>query len=304
MSYYYGNTEAYSPDKKDLALARRLASNNPSAGANQIFSIDGRQFISRISSSPGGPNRVGDVYSTSFERYFPKPAATAPVPAPQAAAAPAPKPQPAPTTTPTNQYQSQISDLTNQLSINQTALDKALANAATTKTSYDNLIKNLKIDFGNQIKNLQSNYVTETQKLIDSYGLQISGLKSGFNTQYANQQSAFDKKYANQQAAFDTRFANQQTAFDTQFAAQAADFKTRFEGQEASFVERLTRQQRGFDVSMANQAIAGRAANLQIGSDQTSAPQQGGTGDFRRRALQFNTPAYAGLSINSGNINI
>jgi hypothetical protein len=190
---------------------------------------------------------------------------------PKPAAKPAAKPKAKAPTTPTNTYQSQINTLTSQLSTNKSALDKALANLATTKSSYEDLVKNLKIDFGNQFKTLQSNYATETQKLIDAHGLQISGLKDDFATQ---------------------------------FAAQAADFKTKFEGQEASFVERLAKQQRGFDTSMANQAIAGRAANLQIGSNQTSAPQQGGTGGFRRRALQFNTPAYAGLSINSGNINI
>ena len=179
---------------------------------------------------------------------------------PKPAAKPAAKPKAKAPTTPTNTYQSQINTLTSQLSTNKSALDKALANLATTKSSYEDLVKNLKIDFGNQFKTLQSNYATETQKLIDAHGLQISNLESGF--------------------------------------------KTRFEGQEASFVERLAEQQKGFDTSMANQAIAGRAANLQIGSNQTSAPQQGGTGGFRRRALQFNTPAYAGLSINSGNINI
>jgi hypothetical protein len=204
---------------------------------------------------------------------------------PPAPAAPAPKPvaksTPAPTT-PTNTYQTQISQLQSTLGTTQTALDKAIADAQESTKSYQSLINNLKLGFGNQLAAAQTNYNTQTQELIKKYGLEIGGLKTNF----ANQ------------------FAQQASAYDTKIAQQAADFKTRFEGQEASFAERLAKQQKGFDVSMANQSIAGRAPNLQIGSSQTGSPQQGGTAGFRRRPVQFNIPAYAGLSINSGNINI
>lgn len=199
--------------------------------------------------------------------------------------APAPKPvaksTPAPTT-PTNTYQTQINQLQSTLGTTKSALDKALADQQAAAKSYQSLINDLKIGFENQFATAQANYNTQTQELIKKYGLEISGLKTGFADQFAQQASAYD----------------------TKFAQQAADFKTRFEGQEASFVERIAKQQKGFDVSMANQSVAGRAPNLQIGSSQTSSPQQGGTAGFRRRPLQFNTPAYAGLSINSGNINI
>lgn len=193
------------------------------------------------------------------------PAPAAPAPAPAVA-----KPPPTPAT-PTNPYQSQITQLQSTLGTTQAALDKAIADQQASAKSYQSLIDDLKIGFGEQFATAQANYETQTQELIKKYGLEISGLKTGFADQ---------------------------------FAQQAADFKTRFEGQEASFVERLAKQQKGFDVSMANQSIAGRAPSLQIGSSQTGSPQQGGTAGFRRRPLQFNTPAYAGLSINSGNINI
>ena len=198
-------------------------------------------------------------------------------PTPQAVA----KSTPAPTT-PTNTYQTQINQLQSTLGTTKSALDKALADQQAAAKSYQSLINDLKIGFENQFATAQANYNTQTQELIKKYGLEISGLKTGFADQFAQQASAYD----------------------TKFAQQAADFKTRFEGQEASFVERIAKQQKGFDVSMANQSVAGRAPNLQIGSSQTSSPQQGGTAGFRRRPLQFNTPAYAGLSINSGNINI
>jgi len=226
---------------------------------------------------------------------------------PPAPAAPAPKPvaksTPAPTT-PTNTYQTQITQLQSSLSARQAALNKAIADAQASTKSYQSIINDLKIDFGNKFAAAQANYNTQTQELIKKYGLQIGGLKTGFADQFAQQASAYDTKLANQASAYDKKIAEQAAAYDTIFANQAADFKTRFEGQEASFVERLAKQQKGFDVSMANQSIAGRAPSLQIGSSQTGSPQQGGTAGFRRRPLQFNTPAYAGLSINSGNINI
>ena len=187
----------------------------------------------------------------------------------------APVKKAAPPKVPVNPYQTQI----NQLQAN---LNKTIADAQESTKSYQSLINNLKLGFGNQLAAAQTNYNTQTQRLIKKYGLEIGGLK----TDFANQ------------------FAQQASAYDTKLAQQAADFKTRFEGQEASFAERLAKQQKGFDVSMANQSIAGRAPNLQIGSSQTGSPQQGGTAGFRRRPVQFNTPAYAGLSINSGNINL
>lgn len=226
---------------------------------------------------------------------------------PPAPAAPAPKPvaksTPAPAT-PTNNYQAQISQLQSTLSTNQAALDKAIADAQASTKSYQSLINNLKIGYEDQLAAAQAGYNAQTQKLIKDYGLQISGLKTGFADQFAQQASAYDTKLANQATAYDKKITDQAAAYDTIFANQAAEFKTKFEGQEASFVERLAKQQRGFDVSMANQSIAGRAPNLQIGSSQTSSPQQGGTAGFRKRPTQFNIPAYAGLSINSGNINI
>ena len=228
---------------------------------------------------------------------FTDPNYVAPTPKPVAKPAPAPA-------TPTNPYQSQITQLQSSLSARQAALNKAIADAQASTKSYQSIINDLKIDFGNKFAAAQANYETQTQELIKKYGLQIGGLKTGFADQFAQQASAYDTKLANQASAYDKKIAEQAAAYDTIFANQAADFKTRFEGQEASFVERLAKQQKGFDVSMANQSIAGRAPSLQIGSSQTGSPQQGGTAGFRRRPLQFNTPAYAGLSINSGNINI
>ncbi|QDP67897.1 MAG: hypothetical protein Unbinned8622contig1003_37 [Prokaryotic dsDNA virus sp.] len=92
MSYFYGRNSTYSPDKKDLALARRLAISNPNAGNNQILSIDGRLFIARQSSRRGGRSQDTPTYSTSFERYFPEPTAaksTASKPKAQSVAKPA-----------------------------------------------------------------------------------------------------------------------------------------------------------------------------------------------------------------------
>ena len=91
---------SYQPDKKDRNLARRLGAQNPYVGAGQIFSIQGREFISRRG-TPYDPNARSNN-TTRFERYNRPAPKTAPIPAPKpapAAAAPAPaaapRPQPA-----------------------------------------------------------------------------------------------------------------------------------------------------------------------------------------------------------------
>ena len=87
--------DAYIPDKKDRGLARRLAAQNPYIGANQILSIQGREFISRRG-TPYDANARGNN-TTRFERYDRQaPKAAAPVAKPAPPPAPAPKAAPKP----------------------------------------------------------------------------------------------------------------------------------------------------------------------------------------------------------------
>jgi hypothetical protein len=141
--------------------------------------------------------------------------------------------------------------------------------------------------------NKYQSQIAKLTKNLSTYKDTINSLKIDFGEQIKNLQSDY---------------AAQTKDLISNYGLQISDlkegFQTKFTEQEASFVDRLNKQQKGFDVSMANQQIAGKAANLQIGSNQSNAAQQGGTAGFRNRGLQFNTPAYAGLSINSGNINI
>lgn len=74
---------SYQPDKKDRNLARRLGAQNPYVGAGQIFSIQGREFISRRG-TPYDPNARSNN-TTRFERYNRPAPKTAPIPKPVAA---------------------------------------------------------------------------------------------------------------------------------------------------------------------------------------------------------------------------
>ena len=117
----------YRPDKKDYNLARRLQVGNEFVGGNQIFSIEGRQFISTR-------RGLDEEDKTEFMRYFPKAqAAPAPKPAPK----PKPKPKAAPAPAPTisaeaKQYRADTNKILQQAEAtrNQFMIDQKNAAAA------------------------------------------------------------------------------------------------------------------------------------------------------------------------------
>jgi len=75
MAYHYGdgkNKNGYQHDRKDINLARRLAAQNPHAGAGEILSIEGREYRSLGRSRRPGKSGEDEWNTPRFERYFSK----------------------------------------------------------------------------------------------------------------------------------------------------------------------------------------------------------------------------------------
>ena len=90
--------DEYQPDKKDYRLARRLQTQNPYVGSGQVFSVDGREFISKRSERYDPYDMRSGNTKTEFARYFREAPTAAPAPKPAPAASKPKKAAPPPPT--------------------------------------------------------------------------------------------------------------------------------------------------------------------------------------------------------------